>query len=92
MLIINLFELDSSCYNGSYKEFVELIGHEHTLILHKSFAGQYVTFPKKLLADTYIHELILTEYNGANAKELARKYNYTYSWIMKLIKRLQMDA
>lgn len=90
VVIIDLVKLDSSCFNGSYKELVELIGHESTLLLHKTYGGQYVTFPKKLLADAYIHELILTEYDGTNAIELAKKYNYTYSWIRKLLKKNQI--
>lgn len=84
---IDLKELDSSCFNGSYREMVDLIGQEHTIILHARYAGEYVTFPKKLLADNYIHQQILSEYDGKNARELARKYGFTYSWVMKLIKK-----
>lgn len=79
--------LDSSCFNGAYKEFVELIGHKNTLLVHNYFAGQYVTFPKKLLSEQYLHDQIISEYDGKNAKELARKYGYSYSWIMKVLKR-----
>ncbi len=79
--------LDSSCFNGAYKEFVELIGHQNTLLVYNYFAGQYVTFPKKLLAEQYLHEQILNEYDGKNAKDLARKYGYSYSWVMKVLKR-----
>ncbi|SCX66918.1 Mor transcription activator family protein [Lysinibacillus fusiformis] len=79
--------LDSSCFNGAYKEFIELIGHKNTLLVHNYFAGQYVTFPKKLLSEEFLHNQITREYDGKNAKELARKYGYSYSWVMKVLKR-----
>jgi len=86
---IDIKSLDSSCFNGSYCELVKLIGHENTLILYNNYAGQYVTFPKKLLSNKYLHSLILKEYNGRNGKILARKYGYTYSWVMKLLKKFR---
>ncbi len=89
MNAIDVSELDVSCFNGCYRDLVELIGHDNTLILYRAYAGQYVSFPKKLLADSFVHEQIIKEYNSVNAKELARKYGYTYSWIMKLIKKLK---
>lgn len=92
MEIDDMINLDSACFNGSYKEFVELIGHKNTLILYETYAGQYVTFPKKLLSDKYLHERILKEYDGKNAKELAKKYGYTYSWTMKLLKKLKVQS
>lgn len=83
---MNNSTLDSACFNGVYKELVELIGYENTLLIHNYFAGQYVTFPKRLLSEKYLHEQIIKEYNGTNAKELARKYDYSYSWIRKIVK------
>ena len=83
---MDVHSLDSSNFSGVYKEFVELIGHQNTLIVHSYFAGQYVTFPKKLLSEEYLHQQIYLEYDGKNAKQLARKYDYSYSWIMKILK------
>ncbi len=85
-MAMNVNKLDSSCFNGAYKEFVELIGHKNTLLVHAYFAGQYVTFPKKLLCETYLHQQIWSEYDGSNAKDLARKYGYSYSWVRKILK------
>lgn len=87
--IIDTKKLKSSCFNGSYKELIELIGHDHTIILYENYAGQYLSLPKKLIAEEYLHRLILEEYDGTNAKKLARKYGYTYSWIQKLLKKLR---
>lgn len=83
---MDVHTLDSSCFNGVYKEFIDLIGHQNTLIVHSYFAGQYVTFPKKILSEKYLHQQILLEYDGGNAKQLARKYDYSYSWVMKILK------
>ena len=87
--IIDTKGLKSSCFNGSYKELVDLIGHDNTLILYENYAGQYLSLPKKLIAEEYLHKLILSEYDGTNAKKLARKYGYTYSWIQKILKKLK---
>ena len=78
--------LESTCFNGCYCELVEMLGHENMLKLYRKYAGQYLTFPMKLLTDDYVHEMLLAEYNGRNGKDLARKYGYTYSWVMKMIK------
>ena len=78
--------MENSCFNGCYQDLIDLIGHEHTLLLYETYAGQYLSLPKKLLSDEYIHALIKKEYDGKNAKELARKYKYTYSWLMKILK------
>lgn len=80
-------KLDSSCFNGSYKEFIELIGYKNTLLVYNHFAGQYVTFPKKFLSEQYLYEAIVNEYDGTNAKALVKKYGYSYSWVMKILKR-----
>lgn len=78
--------LESTCFNGCYCELVELIGHENMFKMYKKYSGQYLSFPKKLLTDEYVHEMLLAEYDGGNGKILARKYGYTYSWVMKMIK------
>lgn len=85
-IAMDLSTFDSSCFNGAYKEFVELIGHKNTLLVHEYFSGQYVTFPKRLLSEAYLHQQILAEYDGDNAKKLARKYGYSYSWVRKILK------
>lgn len=74
-------------FNTVYKELVEIIGLEHTLKLYQFYAGQYLTFPKRILKESYLHQRIVEEYDGTNARHLARKYDYSYSWIMKVLKR-----
>jgi len=73
--------------NGIYKELIEIVGFENTIKLHEYYAGQYITFPKRILRESYLHQRIVEEYDGTNARDLARKYDYSYSWIMKVLKR-----
>ena len=80
-------KLDSSCFHGAYRDICELLGQKAALALHKHYAGQLVSFPKKLLADSYVHEEIYREYDGKNALELAKKYGFTVSWVRKVVKK-----
>ena len=79
-------KLESSCFHGAYREICELLGQQAVMILHEHFAGQLVSFPKKLLADNYVHECIAHEYDGSNAIFLSKKYGFTVSWIRKVVK------
>lgn len=83
--------MEKEHFNGIYQELLELIGYENTIILHEYYAGQYITFPKRLLKESYLHQRIVDEYDGTNARDLAREYDYSYSWIMKIIKKSKND-
>lgn len=79
---------NSDCLNGTYKKLAQLIGFEATIKLHSEFGGGgYIPTPKKLLSDEYVHQCILSEYDGKNARQLAKDWDCTYSWILKLVKK-----
>ncbi len=86
-LIIKANEQSYHCLNGIYKKLAELIGFEATVKLHSEFGGGYLSLPKKLLSDEYVYQCILKEYNGTNAREIAKSLDCTYSWILKIIKK-----
>ena len=86
MIPIDMTKLDSSCFHGAYRDICELLGQQAVMILHEHYAGQLVSFPKKLLADSYVHKEICREYDGTNAVILSKKYGYTVSWIRKVVK------
>jgi len=88
---IDVSKLDSSCFHGAYKEICELLGQEAALILHEHYSGQLVSFPKKLLADSYVHEAIYREYDGSNTVYLSKKYGFTVSWIQKVVKLKKIE-
>src|SRR5699024_10204806 len=74
-------------FNYIYRESIETVGYENMIKLHEYYAGQYITLTKRVLKESYIHQRIVEEYDGANARKLARKYKYSYSWIMKILKK-----
>lgn len=78
---------ESKHFNSIYQELIEVIGYENMIKLHEYYAGQYITFPKRILKESYIHQRIVEEYDGTNARELARRFNYSYSWIMKVLQK-----
>ena len=78
---------ESKHFNSIYQELIEVIGYESMIKLHEYYAGQYITFPKRILKESYIHQRIVEEYDGTNARELARRFNYSYSWIMKVLQK-----
>ena len=78
---------ESKHFNSIYQELIEVIGYESKIKLHEYYAGQYITFPKRILKESYIHQRIVEEYDGTNARELARRFNYSYSWIMKILQK-----
>jgi len=63
-----------------------VIGIESTLLLSKHLGGINIYIPKyEKLIQTYRDNKIYSEFNGANHKELARKYNLTEVWIRKIV-------
>ena len=79
--------IDSHCLNGRYKELCDLIGYEATEKLYIRYYGEHLAFPKKFLADEFVHSYIVKCYNnGYKAKQMARDFDYTYSWILKIIR------
>jgi len=89
---IDMTKLDSSCFHGAYRDICELLGQQAVLIIHEHYAGQLVSFPKKLLADSYVHREIIREYDGTNAVILSKKYGYTVSWIRKVVKTNRIET
>lgn len=74
------------CLNDTYKKLAKVIGFDAAIKLHSEFGGGYISLPKKLLSDEYVYQCILNEYNGSNAKEIAKSFDCTYSWILKIVK------
>lgn len=84
---IEVEKAENKHFNSVYKELIEIVGYENMIKLHEYYAGQYITFPKRILKESYLHQRIVEEYDGENARDLARKYDYSYSWIMKVLKK-----
>ena len=83
---IQMKEDDYSGFNDVYREIAEHFGVEIAKGIYDRYRGVVISFPINLYSKDYIVDCILNEYDGFNTKELARKYNYTVSWIRHLIK------
>ena len=55
-------------------------------MIHQTYKGLQVTFPKRLYSKDYVKEKVKQEYNGKNLKELSRRYGYSERWIRQMIK------
>lgn len=78
--------IESECLNGIYIEFANLLGMDAAMKIHSVFRGQQVFFPVELFSKEFIRNQIISEFNGANVKQLATKYGYTEKWIKKILK------
>ncbi len=85
--VVNVGVDNISALNDVYKELVELIGYDNTMILYTHFKGQQITFPVKLYNPESICEMVKSQYDGKNAKQLSRTYGYSERWIKELIKK-----
>ena len=72
--------------NEIYAELSDLIGYENTIKVYEQYKGQQINFPVNLYDKTAVKEMIKEQYNGQNAKELARQYNYPERWVRMIVK------
>lgn len=77
---------DKAMYNQIYRDLAELIGDENMIKIYREYRGMQICFPAKLYTKEYVSEQISNRYDGSNAKELAREFDYTVKYFNKLIK------
>lgn len=70
---------------GVYSEIAELIGVEQTRQIYEHLKGQQITFPQKFISSDALFRIVREQYNGSNAKQLARELNYTERYIRKIV-------
>ena len=73
--------------NEIYAELSDLIGYENAIKVYEQYKGQQINFPGNLYDKTAVKEMIKEQYNGKNAKELARQYNYPERWVRMIVKQ-----
>ncbi len=83
---VKLLEDDFSGLNEVYKDIALEIGIENAVVIYRLFRGTQVSFPNKLFSNEYTHRAIVEEYNGKNASQLAKKYNYSERSIWRIVK------
>ena len=72
--------------NGIYAELSDLVGYENTIKIYEQYKGQQVNFPVSLYDKSAVKEVIKELYTGSNAKELARRFNYSERWVRIIVK------
>ena len=72
--------------HGIYAEIADLIGYENALMIFDRYKGQQINFPIRLYDKASVKEVIKEMYNGENAKELARQFNYSERWVKEIVK------
>lgn len=72
--------------NDVYRDIADEIGVENTLAIYKLFHGTQISFPNRLFSKEYIHNAIISEYNGSNVPQLAQKYNYSERSVWRILK------
>lgn len=83
---VNFLEIDYNGLNKVYREIADEIGIENTIRIFNLFHGTQISFPNRLFSKEYVHKAVIEEYNGNNALQLARKYNYSERSIWRIIK------
>lgn len=86
---VDLLNNDLDGLNDVYKDIAYEIGLENTLIIFRLFRGTQVSFPNRLFSKEHIHNAIINEYDGKNAPQLAKKYNYSERSIWRILKSIK---
>lgn len=82
-------EITPKDLNGIYKEIADIIGVEKAILLHSSFQGQQVNFPKKLYAKEFVVKKLKENDKNENMRGMALKLGYTESHLRKILKESQ---
>ena len=75
-----------SLFNDVYREIGCELGLDVALKVYQLFKGQQISFPVHLFDSKRIHHAILEEFDGENARELARRYGYSEKTIRRVLK------
>lgn len=88
---VRILQGDLRGLNEVYRDIADEIGIENALAIYKLFHGTQVSFPSRLFSKEYIHKAIVSEYDGSNIPQLARKYNYSERSIWRILKANRKD-
>ncbi|QCZ46810.1 Mor transcription activator family protein [Levilactobacillus brevis] len=80
-------KVDVSSLHYFYRGLSELVGVESMLVIYRQYRGMQMTIPTHLYDRKLAASRVLSEYNGTNQQELARKYGYSQKWVQQVIHR-----
>ena len=72
--------------NEVYRDIADELGIETALDIFRIFHGTQVSFPNRLFSKEFVRHAIRREYNGKNARQLAKKYNYSERSVWRILK------
>ena len=74
-----------------YEQLAELVGYDNMMIIAKAFGGgESIYFPKiESIERPGRNQKIISEFNGFNYKDLAKKYELTEMRIRSIMKESQ---
>lgn len=74
---------------GIYKEIAMETDLETAKKIHDMFAGQQISFPKKLYSSEYINSFIKSNYDVKNTRELAGKFNISERRVRQILSKFK---
>ena len=77
---------EADLFNEIYREICSVIGLDAAISIYQLYKGQQITFPIHLFNAKRIQTSIIKEYDGANIRELAKKYGYSEKTVRRMIK------
>lgn len=77
--------------NDIYLEMSEIVGYENIEKIYEYYKGQIISFPTRLYSRAYVTEVINEQFNGKNAKQLAKDLGYSERWMLKLINDVKKE-
>ena len=84
---VEILKKDLDGLNDVYRDIADEIGVENTLAIYRLFHGTQISFPNRLFSKEYTHKAIISEYDGNDVHQLAKKYNYSARSIWRILKR-----
>lgn len=82
---------DTDLFNEVYKEISMAVGVDAAMKIFHMYKGQQISFPVHLFSSKRIQDSIVSEYDGANIRELAKKYAYSEKTVRRIIKENLKD-
>ena len=77
---------DTDLFNEVYKEISMAVGVDAAIKMFQMYKGQQISFPVHLFNSKRIQNSIVEEYDGANIRDLAKKYAYSEKTVRRIIK------
>lgn len=78
-------QVDPYLWASIYKEMVKLVGVEATLKIYQEFRGSQVTFPMRLVDHRNLPQILESEFNGHNLRQIARYYGYSERHLRRIL-------